>query len=181
MSYTPTNWESDDVVTATRMNALENAVGDMNMSYTPNTWVDGDVLTAAKMNALEQAVASGGGGGGGDVGILTLTVTVVNNSNSEVEEGDILDGFYNLYLIGSSGYIYAKKSDSGALEESILPSTTKTLTFGYKSNSGSIETPINSMLAYSDIVNLDPYYDEYYNEFTIVDNTENSSMTITIS
>lgn len=62
MSYTPTEWESTDVVTATRMNALEQAVGDMNMSYTPNTWSDGDILSADKMNALEQAVASGGGG-----------------------------------------------------------------------------------------------------------------------
>lgn len=75
MSYTPTEWESTDVVTATRMNALENAVGDMNMSYTPNTWSDGDILTAAKMNALEQAVASGGGGGGSsDFSIAALTV-----------------------------------------------------------------------------------------------------------
>jgi hypothetical protein len=62
MSYTPTEWESADIVTATRMNKLETAVGDMAMSYTPNTWSDGDILTADKMNALEQAVASGGGG-----------------------------------------------------------------------------------------------------------------------
>ena len=62
MSYTLTEWESTDVVTATRMNALEQAVGDMNMSYTPNVWSDGDILSAEKMNALEQAVASGGGG-----------------------------------------------------------------------------------------------------------------------
>ena len=63
MSYTPTEWESTDVVTATRLNALEQAVGDLNMSYTPNVWQNGDILTADKMNALEQAVASGGGGG----------------------------------------------------------------------------------------------------------------------
>ena len=61
MSYTPTEWQPDDIVTAARMNSLETAVGEMNMSYTPNTWVNGDVITAAKMNALEQAVASGGG------------------------------------------------------------------------------------------------------------------------
>lgn len=82
MSYTPTEWESTDVVTATRMNALEQAVGDMNMSYTPNTWSDGDILSAEKMNALEQAVASGGGGGsGGD--FSTATVTIVNNLQSQ--------------------------------------------------------------------------------------------------
>lgn len=79
MSYTPTEWESTDVVTATRLNALEQAVGDMNMSYTPNVWQNGDILTADKMNALEQAVASGGGGGG-DSDFSTASVTVVNNT-----------------------------------------------------------------------------------------------------
>ena len=74
MSYTPTEWESTDVVTATRLNALEQAVGDLNMSYTPNVWQNGDILTADKMNALEQAVASGGGGSS-DFSIATVTVT----------------------------------------------------------------------------------------------------------
>lgn len=75
MSYTPTEWESTDVVTATRMNALEQAVGDMNMSYTPNTWSDGDILSAEKMNTLEQAVASGGAGGGSsDLFLATVTL-----------------------------------------------------------------------------------------------------------
>ena len=79
MAYTPTEWESADVVTAVRMNALENAVGDIDMSYTPNVWSDGDILTADKMNALEQAVASGGGGGSSD--FSTAEVTIVNNKN----------------------------------------------------------------------------------------------------
>ena len=81
MSYTPTEWESTDVVTATRMNALEQAVGEMNMSYTPNTWSDGDILSAEKMNALEQAVASGGGGGGSS-DFSTANVTITNNSDA---------------------------------------------------------------------------------------------------
>ena len=81
MSYTPTEWESTDVVTATRMNALEQAVGDMNMSYTPNTWSDGDILSAEKMNALKQAVASGGGGSSD---FSTATVTVINDSSDGV-------------------------------------------------------------------------------------------------
>lgn len=81
MAYTPTEWETADIVTATRMNALETAVGEMNMSYTPNTWSDGDILTAAKMNALEQAVASGGGGSSD---FSTATLTVVNNSDDGI-------------------------------------------------------------------------------------------------
>lgn len=79
MSYTPTEWESTDVVTATRMNALEQAVGDMNMSYTPNTWSDGDILSAEKMNALEQAVASGGGGSS-DFSTAKVTLSVSGNA-----------------------------------------------------------------------------------------------------
>ena len=35
------------------------------MSYTPTEWVSGDVITAAKMNKLENGVANAGGGGGG--------------------------------------------------------------------------------------------------------------------
>lgn len=81
MSYTPTEWESTDVVAATRMNALEQAVGDMNMSYTPNIWSDGDILSAEKMNALEQAVASGGGGSS-DFTIAEVTMT--NNTNDSI-------------------------------------------------------------------------------------------------
>ena len=33
------------------------------MSYEPHTWTVGDVITAERLNALEQGVASGGGGG----------------------------------------------------------------------------------------------------------------------
>ena len=80
MSYTPTEWESTNVVTATRMNALEQAVGDMNMSYTPNTWSDGDILSADKMNALEQAVASGGGGSSD---FSTAQVTFDNSAGAQ--------------------------------------------------------------------------------------------------
>lgn len=34
------------------------------MSYTPTNWQTGDTITAAKMNKLEQGVADAGGGGG---------------------------------------------------------------------------------------------------------------------
>lgn len=31
------------------------------MAYTPTTWADGDIITAEKMNKLEQGVADGQG------------------------------------------------------------------------------------------------------------------------
>lgn len=118
MSYTPTEWESTDVVTAIRMNALEQAVGDMNMSYTPNTWSDGDILSAEKMNALEQAVASGGGGSSD---FSTAEVTVVNSTAQPLnpitfpqclEENDLGPGSPAMIY----GYI-----------EGITPSSTETI------------------------------------------------------
>ncbi len=33
------------------------------MAYTPTTWADGDIITAEKMNKLENAVADSGSGG----------------------------------------------------------------------------------------------------------------------
>lgn len=33
------------------------------MAYTPTNWKDGDIISAEKMNKLEQGVAEGGGGG----------------------------------------------------------------------------------------------------------------------
>ena len=32
------------------------------MSYTPNTWSAGDIITAQKLNAIEQGIANAGGG-----------------------------------------------------------------------------------------------------------------------
>ena len=101
MSYTPTEWQPDDIVTAARMNALETAVGEMNMSYTPNTWVNGDVITAAKMNALEQAVASGGGGSSD---FSTAEVTFINYVNGWVRAAICLD-LGNIKVSVSEGLI----------------------------------------------------------------------------
>lgn len=34
------------------------------MSYTPTLWTTGDVITATKLNKIEEGIASAGGGGG---------------------------------------------------------------------------------------------------------------------
>ena len=103
MSYTPTEWESTDVVTATRLNALEQAVGDLNMSYTPNVWQNGDILTADKMNALEQAVASGGGGSSD---FTTATVTYSNAGYSQVTISLLDLHTTDDYELGLNGYLF---------------------------------------------------------------------------
>lgn len=111
MSYTPTQWESDDIVTASRMNALEQAVGEMNMSYTPNTWSDGDILTAAKMNALEQAVASGGGGGSSDFSTAEVTITLAK-TNSYAE------WFAPMIRFEELGVMFSLETESAAVSDS---------------------------------------------------------------
>lgn len=114
MSYTPTEWESTDVVTATRMNALETAVGEMNMSYTPNTWSDGDILSAEKMNALEQAVASGGGGGGSWQTVFEGSVTTTSapmGALSPIENLEVLDANTIKVTFNGTEYTCEKNQD----------------------------------------------------------------------
>lgn len=62
MSYTKTTWVAGDVITATKLNKLEEGAGDINGEYTPTVWVAGDVITAVKLNKLEQGVADASGG-----------------------------------------------------------------------------------------------------------------------
>ena len=40
------------------------------MSYTKNTWANGDVITAAKLNHMEDGIEGAGGGGGYDAVII---------------------------------------------------------------------------------------------------------------
>lgn len=87
MSYTPITWEPADIVTAQRMNSLEQAVGELNMSYTPNVWSDGDILSAAKMNAMEQALAVGAG----DFGTATVTFSLTVPTGYSIDSIGLTD------------------------------------------------------------------------------------------
>lgn len=138
MSYTPTNWSPTDVVTATRMNSLEQAVGEMNMSYTPHIWTDGDVLTASAMNALEQAVASGGGGGG-DISIASVSVSFVSDYNvlgfdyGYVNVMTENDGQAVAFYYDSSGDYGLPVSELGSPTQMLIP-----VYDGYKSDIGQL-------------------------------------------
>ena len=97
MSYTPTEWQTGDIVTADKLNKLETGVEDMNMSYTPTEWANGDIVTAEKLNKLENGVAAGGGGSSD---FTTAEVTVINHATytvyvaipTEYEENTLYDG-----------------------------------------------------------------------------------------
>ena len=69
------------------------------MSYTKNTWANGDVITAAKLNNMEDGIEGAGGGGGYDAVIIVsydeeeqLIATVESGSFSDFyskfENGD---------------------------------------------------------------------------------------------
>ena len=137
MSYTPTEWESTDVVTATRMNALEQAVGDMNMSYTPNVWSDGDILSAEKMNALEQAVASGGGGSS-DFSTAEVTVKLVGEpslATFDIYLTDLLTGDANGLVVIEEDDIRYLTTDSQVIElEKPSQTEAEKIIYLYKNN-----------------------------------------------
>lgn len=89
------------------------------MSYTKNTWANGDVITAAKLNHMEDGIEGAGGGGGYDAVIVLgvdeeeqPTITVESGSFSDFyskfEGGDrpstqVIfdnpDGGYNYYNV----------------------------------------------------------------------------------
>ena len=53
------------------------------MSYTPTVWATGDVVTAEKLNKLEQGVAAAGGGSGGGGNVLVVNVTATSTSDGD--------------------------------------------------------------------------------------------------
>ena len=74
MTYTPTEWNCGDALTAEKMNKIERGVSDMNGEYTPNEWSCGDTITAEKLNHIEQGIADSGGSSD----FSTAEVTVSN-------------------------------------------------------------------------------------------------------
>jgi len=80
MAYIPTNWQTGDVVTAEKLNKLENGVENAIELPSVTAEDDGDVLTVVS-GAWAKATPSGGGG------VEWVTVT----------KGDIFDGEETLY------------------------------------------------------------------------------------
>ena len=62
MSYTKQTWETGDIITAEKLNHIENGVQDINMSYTKHTWENNEVITAEKLNNIEGGIENSGSG-----------------------------------------------------------------------------------------------------------------------
>lgn len=54
------------------------------MSYEKQTWATGDVITAEKLNHMEDGIAGAESGGGGGESIHTLTATITNDTEYDM-------------------------------------------------------------------------------------------------
>lgn len=59
------------------------------MSYEKQTWQTGDVITAEKLNHMEDGIASGGGGGSSDFSTAEVTVIANSGSGGVALTGGI--------------------------------------------------------------------------------------------
>lgn len=90
--YETHNWVNGEVITATKLNSMENGVGENNMSYEKHTWETGELITAEKLNHMEEGIE-----GGGSLDLhpkITMNVTVKGNSA----------GMINNALIANDGW-----------------------------------------------------------------------------
>ena len=53
-------WQDDELITATKLNSMENGIGENNMSYQKHTWETGELITADKLNHMEDGIEGGG-------------------------------------------------------------------------------------------------------------------------
>lgn len=107
MAYEKQTWETGQIITAVKLNHMEDGIDENNMAYEKQTWETGDVITAEKLNHMESGIEDGGGGGGGESDFSTATVSVHLSSDSvfasgylptlsEVNGGIILSSLYEL-------------------------------------------------------------------------------------
>lgn len=52
-------WENGELITATKLNSMENGIGENNMSYEKHTWETGELITADKLNHMEEGIEGG--------------------------------------------------------------------------------------------------------------------------
>ena len=90
------------------------------MSYEPTNWKNGDIVTADKLNKLEQGVASAGGGGGVLIVTADIETGALNKTWQEIHDAVPLvwlerEGNYNpLYSIYESSGDYVVTFGNGS-------------------------------------------------------------------
>lgn len=76
MAYEKQIWQSGDVITAAKMNHIEDGIAAS--GYESTVWSTGDVITAAKMNKIEEALAN--------IIIPSGTISITTNGTYDVSE-----------------------------------------------------------------------------------------------
>ena len=51
-NYSKTTWQDNDIIEADNLNNIEQSINQINNEYTPHTWVDDEEITAEKLNNI---------------------------------------------------------------------------------------------------------------------------------
>lgn len=81
-------WENGELITAVKLNNMEDQIEENNMSYEKHTWETGELITADKLNHMEEGIEGGGGGYMGLKGI-SIPVTYVFPEDASYTAADI--------------------------------------------------------------------------------------------
>lgn len=76
------------------------------MSYIPTEWKTGDIVTAEKLNKLEEGVASGGGGGGALIVKCTGTAVYEAEDDNSYWNIPLDTSFADIFAAMESGPVY---------------------------------------------------------------------------
>ena len=55
-NYSKTTWQDNDIIEADNLNNIEQSINQINNEYTPHTWVDDEEITAEKLNNINTSI-----------------------------------------------------------------------------------------------------------------------------
>ena len=130
-NYSKTTWQDNDIIQADNLNNIEQSINQINGEYTPHTWVENEEITAEKLNNINTSIIT--------IGTViykdNIPSVCIYNAGSQQEWGRYLfvDKSHDLsYYITGSDYV-----DSNDYNTS--PGT-----FGYEWGDFRISTSITS-------------------------------------
>lgn len=55
-NYSKTTWQDNDIIQADNLNNIEQSINQINNEYTPHTWIDDEEITAEKLNNINTSI-----------------------------------------------------------------------------------------------------------------------------
>lgn len=55
-NYSKTTWQDNDIIQADNLNNIEQSINQINNEYTPHTWADNEEITAEKLNNINNSI-----------------------------------------------------------------------------------------------------------------------------